>query len=274
MKSLSLFFICCLLISSCSKTIESDDLTAKNIEDLKLYTFNGEQLAYEELVVSWNEMVNEAETPNQYKAGTFEIKKIQINDTDEFEYALVATNTADRIQTAAQLIAFEDGYKINNRSVTCHNCDVNLESPSSEGYWYCNGSSTTDDCTKTSRMFIDDNIVSNPESKMLFSVQFTAAPQEGIKTLERKVYSVYTNTSNKKELCSTKSLLSDIAYEETWIIENKNDPMQNRQRTELKKVNAQEVLEIMCNAGEEAIFAVADLEKFGEYKQEYTAFFK
>ncbi len=273
MKSLSLLLISILVLSSCSETTNPDDLTAQKVEDVKFYTYDGKHISKEDLTASWNEMINEPATPNLYKAGRFEIKKIKINDSDDFEYALVATNRDDRIQTAARLIAFEDGYKISNRSVSCKNCDVNMELPSSDGYWNCLSTNDGMDCTKTSRLYTDDTVVSNPDSKIMFSVQFTDVPQEGIKTLERKIYSLYTNTSNKKELCGTKSLLSDIAYEETWVIEDKNDPNQNRKRTEFKEIDAQKVLEIMCNAGDDAIFSSADMEKFGKYKKEYTAFF-
>lgn len=115
--------------------------------------------------------------------------------------------------------------------------------------------------------------VTNPEAKMLFGVEITDTPTDNVQSLRKTTLYVYTNATSKDELCSSKSLLSDIAYEEIWIIQDKNDPMQNRSRKSLKEVDAQDVLDKMCNNVDNAVYTLADMEKFGKYKQEYKAFF-
>ncbi|WP_397300404.1 hypothetical protein [Nonlabens ulvanivorans] len=270
MKKLPLLLLTCLLFFSCSENNSIDDLTSQKVEDLVFYNYDGEPLEQKDLVSSWNNMINDSETPYRFQAGTFSIKKIKTVDNDSFEYALVATNSEDQIQTAAFISEFKDGYKISNRSVSCYGCDVNLELTSKEGYWSCNG--TNKNCIKTSRLDVNNNIESNLDTRILFGIQLDQETAEDADSIIRTVYSICTSTSNKNELCDTKILLNDIGYEETWLIYDKNDPKQNRKRTEMKEIDAQEVLEIMCNADDDAVFFSADLNKFGQYHQEYKAF--
>lgn len=271
MKNLSHLILVTLLFFSCSENNSIDDLTSQKVNDLVFYNYDGDLVEQDNLIKSWNIMVNDSETPDLYKAGTFSIKKIKTVENNAFEYALVATNTADQIQTAALITEFKNGYKISNRSVSCYGCDVNLELPNKEGYWSCNG--TNRECIKTSRMDMSTITVTNSNPRIVFGIQLDQTPTDQTDTIRRTIYSICTTTNNKEELCNTKSLLKDIAYEETWVIYDKNDPMQNRHRTELKEIDAQHVLEVMCNAGDDAVFFSADLDKFGFHYEEFTAFF-
>lgn len=267
-------FLLLILVSFLFSCVENDmpeDLTAQKVKELSLYKFHGDRIKNDELITEWNEMINDSETPDLFKAGTFNIKKIKIADSDTFVYALVATNTVENIQTAALLTKYKDGYKISNRSVSCYGCKVQLELSSKEGYWSCNGNNTS--CVKTSRLHMDNNIISNPDARILFRIQLDQTPTDNTETTRRTIYSIYTAASNKGELCRTKSLLSDIAYEETWVINDKNDPKQTSQRPKIREVDAQNVLEIICDAGNESVFFSIDLNKFGAEHKEFKAFF-
>ncbi|KEZ93032.1 hypothetical protein [Nonlabens ulvanivorans] len=270
MKKLPLLLLTCLLFFSCSENNSIDDLTSQKVEDLVFYNYDGEPIEQKDLVSSWNNMINNSETPYLFQAGTFSIKKIKTLNNDDFEYALIATNTTNKIQTAALITAFKEGYKISNRSVSCYYCDVNLELQSKDGYWSCSG--TNENCVKTSRQFEVDSVNETPDIKILYSVQFTDEPLGDVKTLNRTIYTVYSNASTKDELCDTKSILSDKAYKEIWVIDDKNDPKQNRSRIGLQEIDAKDALHFICSDIENAIYTKADMEKFGKYKPEYKAF--
>lgn len=161
MKKFILFLACVTILFSCENkndlSQDTDAILNKNLEEIEFYSYSGASMSLSEIKAEWDNMVNESQTPEFLKAGTFEIKKIQIADSDAFEYAIVATNYNNQIQTAAIIESYKNGYKISNRSTSCYNCDVNLTLSDKERFLYCSGDDTSSStpCIKTSRIIMD-----------------------------------------------------------------------------------------------------------------------
>lgn len=156
MKKLLLLLSITFLLISCNDK-NTEDIMSMNIEDISFYSYSGTPMPLDSVSTAWRAFINEDDTPIHFETGTFEIKKIAIENSEDVVYALVATNAAQQVQTAATITSFKDGYKISERSTTCYNCEVNLSLSSKDGYWSCSGNdaSTEAQCVKTSRIITD-----------------------------------------------------------------------------------------------------------------------
>lgn len=150
MKKAILIFLIFMSVISC-KTLETD-FTKSELNSISFYDFDNKPISLEEITKQWNKRIQKSEEIN---AGitNLEITNLPDQQTKEIQLILLGNTNKSYVKTATKLIKFKDGLKINEISVTCKNCDSELNIRLNSGNWSCiSDENKTNSCTKIETM--------------------------------------------------------------------------------------------------------------------------
>ena len=136
-------------IISC-KTVDTD-FTKSDLNSISLYDFDNMPITVEEITNQWNERIQESEEINA-RITKLEITNLTDQKNNKSELVLLGNTNRSSVKTATKLTKFKNGLKLNEVSVTCKNCDSELNIKLNSGNWNCLSSDEMDSCTKIETM--------------------------------------------------------------------------------------------------------------------------
>ena len=147
MKNLIWILLIFLSLLSC-KTAKTD-YTKSELNSIQLYDFNDENISVENLTKQWNKRIQEDEKINA-KIESLEIINLVDRKTNKKTLVLLGTTNRKSVKTATKLTEFKNGLKLSDITVTCKNCNSELNIQLNDKNWSCVGEDNENDaCTKT-----------------------------------------------------------------------------------------------------------------------------
>lgn len=149
MKKLILLLFTATILISC----KAKNPITENINEIQFYTYDDQPMKLSDIKKEWRKMINTNDYSFEKGVGSFEIREIADKKNNSKVLALVALNSAQRIQTATIINKYKEGYQMSDRSVSCFDCGTDLQVEFNGENWVCtkeNESYTA--CTKTSRL--------------------------------------------------------------------------------------------------------------------------
>lgn len=145
MKKIILILVVFISIISCKTT--DTDFTKSDLNSISLYDFNNNLITVEEITNQWNERIQKSEEINA-QITKLEITNLTDQKNNKKELILLGNTNRNSVKTATRLTKFKNGLKLNEVSVTCKNCDSELNIKLNNGNWSCLSSDEMDSCTK------------------------------------------------------------------------------------------------------------------------------
>jgi len=147
MKNIILILLLLLTVISCKTT----DFTKSDLNAISLYDFDQKPITVEEITHQWNERIQKSEEINA-QITNLEIRNLTDQKTNKMELVLLGNTNRNSIKTATKLTSFKNGLKLNEVSVTCKNCDSELNIELNSGGWSCLSPDKMNACTKIETM--------------------------------------------------------------------------------------------------------------------------
>ncbi len=122
-----------------------------DLKSISLYNFDNKPITIEEITKQWNERIQESEEINA-QVTKLEITNLTDLKTNESELVLLGNTNRNSVKTATKLTKFKNGLKLNEVSVTCKNCNTELNIKLNSGNWSCLSDDKLDSCTKIETM--------------------------------------------------------------------------------------------------------------------------
>ena len=145
MKNLIWSLLIFLSLLSC-KTAKTD-YTKLELNSIQLYDFNDETISIENLTQQWNKRIQVDEKINA-KIESLEIINIVDRVTNKKTLVLLGTTNRKSVKTATKLTEFKNGLKLSDITVTCKNCDSDLNIQLNNENWSCVSDDNKNACTK------------------------------------------------------------------------------------------------------------------------------
>lgn len=145
MKKIILILVVFISIISCKTT--DTDFTKSDLNSISLYDFNNNLITVEEITNQWNERIQKSEEINA-QITKLEITNLTDQKNNKKELILLGNTNRNSVKTATKLTKFKNGLKLNEVSVTCKNCDSELNIKLNSGNWSCLSSDEMDSCKK------------------------------------------------------------------------------------------------------------------------------
>ena len=149
MKKVILILLVLINIISCKST--DTDFTKSDLNSVSLYDYDNKLITLEEIANQWNERIQENEEIDA-RITQLEITNLIDQITNKNELILLGNTNRESVKTATKLTKFKNGLKLNEISVTCKNCDSELNIKLNSGNWSCLSSDDIDSCTKIETM--------------------------------------------------------------------------------------------------------------------------
>ena len=149
MKKVILILLVLINIISCKST--DTDFTKSDLNSVSLYDYDNKLITLEEIANQWNERIQENEEIDA-RITQLEITNLIDQMTNKNELILLGNTNRKSVKTATKLTKFKNGLKLNEISVTCKNCDSELNIKLNSGNWSCLSSDDIDSCTKIETM--------------------------------------------------------------------------------------------------------------------------
>ncbi|WP_338731355.1 hypothetical protein [Mangrovimonas cancribranchiae] len=149
MKKIILILLVFITIISC-KTADTD-FTKSDLNSISLYDFDNKPISVEEITNQWNERIQESEEINA-RITKLEITNLTDLKTNKNELVLLGNTNRKSVKTATKLTRFKNGLKLNEISVTCKNCESELNIKLNSGKWSCLNEKELNSCTKIETM--------------------------------------------------------------------------------------------------------------------------
>jgi len=149
MKKTILILLVFITIVSCKTT--DTDYTKSDLNSISLYDFDNKPITIEEITNQWNERIQKSEEINA-SITKLEITNLTDQKSNENELVLLGNTNRKSVKTATKLTKFKNGLKLNEVSVTCKNCDSELNIKLNSGKWSCISAEERDSCTKIETM--------------------------------------------------------------------------------------------------------------------------
>ena len=149
MKKAILISLVLINIISCKST--DTDFTKSDLNSVSLYDYDNKLITLEEIANQWNERIQENEEIDA-RITQLEITNLTDQMTNKNELILLGNTNRKSVKTATKLTKFKNGLKLNEISVTCKNCDSELNIKLNSGNWSCLSSDDIDSCTKIETM--------------------------------------------------------------------------------------------------------------------------
>jgi hypothetical protein len=127
------------------------DFTKSDLNSISLYDFDNKPITVEEITNQWNERIQKSEEINA-RITKLEITNLTDQNNNKSELVLLGNTNRNSVKTATKLTKFKNGLKLNEVSVTCKNCDSELNIKLNSGSWSCLSSDEMDSCTKIETM--------------------------------------------------------------------------------------------------------------------------
>ncbi len=134
MKNLIWILLIFLSLQSC-KTAKAD-YTKSDINSLSLYDYNNKPISLENLTKEWNKRIQENEEINA-RLENLEIINIVDNETNKKTLVLLGTTNKKSVKTATTLTEYKNGLKLSDLTVTCNNCNDDLNIQLNNKNWSC-----------------------------------------------------------------------------------------------------------------------------------------
>ena len=148
MKHLIWILLISLSLQSCKTT--KADYTKSDINSLSLYDYNDQPISLENLTTEWNKRIQENEEINAW-IQNLEIINIVDSETNEKTLVLLGTTNKNSVKTATTLTEYKKGLKLSDLTVTCKNCNDDLNIQLNNKNWSC-VSKENKSCTKISTL--------------------------------------------------------------------------------------------------------------------------
>ena len=149
MKKVILILLVLINIISCKST--DTDFTKSDLNSVSLYDYDNKLITLEEIANQWNERIQENEEIDA-RITQLEITNLIDQITNKNELILLGNTNRESVKTATKLTKFKNGLKLNEISVTCKNCDSELNIKLNSGNWSCLSSDDIDSCIKIETM--------------------------------------------------------------------------------------------------------------------------
>ena len=149
MKKTIFILLALITIVSCKTT--NTDYTKSDLNSISLYDFDNKPITVEEITNQWNERIQESEEINA-RITKLEITNLTDQKNNKGELVLLGNTNRNSVKTATKLTKFKNGLKLNEISVTCKNCDSELNIGLNNGSWSCLSPDEMDACTKIETM--------------------------------------------------------------------------------------------------------------------------
>ncbi len=149
MKKIILILLVFISIISC-KTVDTD-FTKSDLNSISLYNFENKPISVEDITNQWNQRIQESEEIDA-RITKLEITNINDHKNNKSQLILLGSTNRNAVKTAVKLTKFKNGLKINIGSVTCKNCESDLNIKLNGGKWGCLSSDEMDSCTKIETM--------------------------------------------------------------------------------------------------------------------------
>jgi len=149
MKKTILILLVFITIVSCKTT--DTDFTKSDLKTIALYDFDNKPTTIEEITNQWNERIQESEEINA-RITKLEITNLTDLTNNKSELVLLGNTNRNSVKTATKLTKFKNGLKLNEISVTCKNCDSELNIKLNSGKWSCLSDEEFNSCTKIETM--------------------------------------------------------------------------------------------------------------------------
>lgn len=149
MKKKILILLVFIAVVSCKTT--DTDFTKSDLNSISLYDFDNKPITIEEITNQWNERIQESEEINA-RITKLEITNLTDLKNNKSELVLLGNTNRNSVKTATKLTKFKNGLKLNEISVTCKNCDSELNIKLNSGIWSCLSDDELNSCTKIETM--------------------------------------------------------------------------------------------------------------------------
>ncbi len=150
MKNTILLLIAIILLTSC----DTHTKDYSNLESISFYDYLGNEITMDQLKSDWNKTVSSIiheEASYEQQINEIRIETIRDNSSNEDYLILVASTSNSNAFSGKIISSFKDGFKINNKSVTCINCGPEFKGELVDGTWICaDNGDKIDGCIKAS----------------------------------------------------------------------------------------------------------------------------
>ena len=145
----NLIWIICLSLSFLACKTTKTDYTKLDLNSIELYDINNLNISTAFITKHWNKRLQEDEDINAKIERLNIINLIDIK-TNKKTLVLLGTTNQKSVKTATKLTAYKDGLKLSNITVTCTNCDSDLNLQLNNKDWSCiSDDNKNNTCTKT-----------------------------------------------------------------------------------------------------------------------------
>ena len=137
-----------LFLSLISCNTAKTDYTTAELNSIQFYDFDDATISVENLTKQWNKRIQEDEKIN---AQIERLEVIHLVDLKSNQKTLVLLGTTNQksVKTAATLTEYKNGLKLSSLTVTCKNCDSDLNVELNDNNWICvSATNENDACTK------------------------------------------------------------------------------------------------------------------------------
>ena len=145
MKKVILILLVFATLISCKTT--DTDFTKADLKSISLYDFDNKPITIKEITKLWNDRIQQSEEINA-RITKLEITNLNDQKSNNSELVLLGNTNRNSVKTATKLIKYKDGLKLNEVSVTCKNCDSELNLNLNSGNWLCLSVDKSNSCTK------------------------------------------------------------------------------------------------------------------------------
>lgn len=149
MKQIRLTLLVFITFYACKST--GIDFTKSNPNSIALYNYENKQISIEEITRQWTERLQKDEDIN-VSVTKLEITKLTDLKSNKSVLVLLGHTNRITVKTATKLTKFKNGLKLSNHTVTCKNCESDLNIALENGDWSCLSKETGGACTKIETM--------------------------------------------------------------------------------------------------------------------------
>lgn len=149
MKKITLILLVLSTMISCKSS--DTDFTKSDLNSISFYDFDNKPITVEEITNQWNERIQKSEEISA-RITKLEITNLTDQKNNKGELVLLGNTNRNSVKTATKLTKFRNGLKLNEVSVTCKNCDSELNIGLNNGSWSCLSADEMDACTKIETM--------------------------------------------------------------------------------------------------------------------------